>query len=494
MTAAVDSPVVEERRSPPGRRPRAWRMPLVVYVEAQIVLLLWWAGQRPGLLSPDSVRYVIHVTTGPWTADHSVLYDAAVLLSLKVAHSVQLVTLAQTTLYAALLAYFAASVRAMGVPGRWAALPALVLPFLPTFGAFVATLWKDVPFAAAELFLVATILRLLVRRRRPDGGPTWPLLASLFVGLLGVVLFRNNGFLMVPIITAIVAVALPGLRLKVLSIGLAAVAAFYLASRIVYPAAHIVPANSSLSYGVFYGDIAYAYRVAPASFTAADTALMAKEASLAQWRAGGRTCYTSDPLFTKRFDLATADANRAALAKLWLRVAQRTPGVLASSRLCRADIAWNVRPPTGAEVMHGLALAVPKTLYHPQDSLVLPEVARNLQPHPVPVGLGDLAARLRTDVEARPWQWLIYRGGTWCYAAYLGLLVAAYRLGRRDVLAAGAVSLANQLVVLMANPAQLYRYMVGPIFIGMLLLPLVGVRRRPGDLSGPGDLSRRTAS
>lgn len=55
---------------------------LAVYAWSQIVLLLWWAGQFPGLLSYDSTVYVTHVTIGPWPADHSVLYDWFVLLSI----------------------------------------------------------------------------------------------------------------------------------------------------------------------------------------------------------------------------------------------------------------------------------------------------------------------------------------------------------------------------------------------------------------------------
>lgn len=439
---------------------------------------MWWAGQRPGLLSPDSVRYVIHVTSGPWTGDHSVLYDFFVLISLKLVNSVWLVTLAQTVLYAALLGYTAGSVRAMGVPSRWAGMPALVLPVVPTFGAFVATLWKDVAFAAAELFLVATILRLLARRRRSTVESSWPLLASLMVGLLGLVLFRNNGFLMVPIVAGLLAVALTGLRRQMLTLGVAAIVAFYLASDVVYPAAHIKPANSSLTFGIFYSDIAAVYRSSPGSFTAADKRLMMAEASLAHWRHAARNCYTSDPLFTPGFDRTTADQNHVALGKLWLRVARRKPLVVLRTRLCRSAIAWNPLPPPGSPAQFAvLVITVPKTLYHPFEPQVPPpNVRSHLHPHPVSYRLASLLRKAREVVKLRAVSWLFARGATWCYVAYLVLAVAAYRLRRRDILAAGTVSLANQLVVLAANPAQLYRYMVGPIFIGVMLLPLLAAR------------------
>ncbi|MGW0065674.1 hypothetical protein ACWDTT_37970, partial [Streptosporangium sandarakinum] len=58
--------------------------PLACYATGQLVLLGWWLALHPGLMSPDTVSYVRHVTTGPWTATHSVAYDALLRLSLRV--------------------------------------------------------------------------------------------------------------------------------------------------------------------------------------------------------------------------------------------------------------------------------------------------------------------------------------------------------------------------------------------------------------------------
>jgi hypothetical protein len=47
------------------------------------------------------------------------------------------------------------------------------------------------------------------------------------------------------------------------------------------------------------------------------------------------------------------------------------------------------------------------------------------------------------------------------------------------VLSIGTVLLAQQIGIMLDNPAQLYRYMISPIFVGILLIPLFLARQRP---------------
>ncbi len=455
----------------------AWRMPLAVFGWAQLILLVWWAGQWPGLLSRDSVRYVLHVTTGPWTADHSVPYDAAVLAVLTTTHSVAPLTLLQTTAAAAVLAYVAASIRAVGVPGHWAALPALLLPIIPSFGAFVSTVWKDVPFALCELLVIATSARLVAHRhavpdRRDAARTSRRLLAALGAEFAGLVFFRNDGFVAVIVLAVIFSAALAGLRVQVLALAAVALVAFFVAGAVIYPAVGIRKQSSSLAYGTFYADIAIAYAASPGSFTAADKALLARVAPLHDWQTSDN-CYTSDPLFGKRgFNAANADRLRTQLADLWVRTVMRSPTTVTMARLCRSSIGWNVLPPPPDRAHLGEVVgAVPPNLYG--RAKVLPaDVTAGLVPHPLTATLGRLTHVLRKDSGVRILQPVLWRGATWCYVAYVALFVAVRRMRRADLLLVGAVCLAGQLTVIAANPAQLYRYMAGPLFGGMLLAPL----------------------
>lgn len=466
----------------------AWRMPLLVFAWAQLVLLVWWAGQYPGLLSADSVRYVIHVTDGPWVSDHSVLYDTIVLASLKLTHSVGLLTAVQTTAAAGVLAYTAASLHAFGVRARWAAVPALVMPLIPSVGTFFTTVWKDVPFAMCEVLIAATTARLILHRRNAPEGSKSPrgLIVALGAEFLGLVLFRNDGFLMLTVAVVVLAITLTGERIKILAVGAGALVGFALAHSVVYPAAGIKPPAASLSYGLFYADIALAYAEAPRTFTAADRGTMTKAAPLSTWRSADN-CYSSDPLFRrKNFSTVKADQEHAALFSLWTLVLKRTPITVLRARMCRGSVAWNPIPSPVKRTSFGMLVPeVPGNLYHPDiDSLMPPDVAKNLTPHPLNRSLGHFLYSVRVhSIDSRALQSVIWRGSTWCYVAYLLVGFAAWRLRRRSVLAIGGICLANQLTVMAANPAQLYRYMVGPILVGMLLLPLVSIRSPRRDLA-----------
>src|SRR5262249_22041243 len=92
------------------------------------------------------------------------------------------------------------------------------------------------------------------------------------------------------------------------------------------------------------------------------------------------------------------------------------------------------------------------------------------------------AVWLRKLSDTRQFEWVAWRGATWCYLAYLSLILYSRR--RRDlaVLGLGAVVFANQLTVVLDNPSQLVRYMAGPLILGILLLPLAFARPRPAEL------------
>jgi hypothetical protein len=86
---------------------------------------------------------------------------------------------------------------------------------------------------------------------------------------------------------------------------------------------------------------------------------------------------------------------------------------------------------------------------------------------------------LRTRLTDDFWLVLLWRGATWCYLAYLALIVAARRARNWRLLGLAAVPLGNQIMVLVANPAQLYRYMAAGLLVGMLLIPVCAIARRP---------------
>ena len=91
---------------------------------------------------------------------------------------------------------------------------------------------------------------------------------------------------------------------------------------------------------------------------------------------------------------------------------------------------------------------------------------------------------LRRASEVHQLEWLLWRGATWCYVAYLVVWAVARR--RRDwaLLALVAIVAGQQLTVFVDIPTQAFRYMASPIYIGIMLLPLFFARNRVAP-SGP---------
>lgn len=472
-----------------GRVPRRLRLPLATYLTCQLIFLFWWAAFYPGLMNRDSISFVLHVTTGRWVADHSVLYDSLVGLSLHATGDLGALTLAQTAAMSAALAYTVTAFRYLGVPGRWTAVAAVIVAALPPLGSFIVFIWKDVPFAICAYMVVPTLARL-ISLRGPMGWRRDRRVNRLFVVLglemVGMCLFRQNGFAVVMVATMILLFLMRGVRTKLVGAAMAAVGLTLVANLFVYPAAGIKRAPSVLLLAPAYSDIAVAYAERPSSFTAADKQLMARVEPLKRWKASA-DCYNIETASVPGF-LSAATRLKRQLVSLWLRVFVRTPDLILSARLCRGSIAWRVFPGTHRAVAYQYLSRIPRGLF---GTAGLKRVRDNpyradLATRPLSDPLNKAATFLRAASETPQLDWLLWRGATWCYIAYIMIWAFAARRRNWVLLSLAAIIAAQQVVVLVQNPAQVFRYMAAPLYIGIMLIPLFLARDRDTPApSGP---------
>ncbi|MEO3745434.1 hypothetical protein [Plantactinospora sp. B5E13] len=459
-------------RQPDHRRLRPPRIPFGVgtYLLVQAVLLFWWAARYPGLFSPDSLDHVWQATSGNWNTHHPVAYTGLVWLSIQLTGGVGALTLAQCCGLAAALTYAVTGLRRLGGPAWGWTTAAVVVVVLPPVGTFAVCVWKDVPFVICHVFLLGTLARLVDRRRAGAGTPLpGALLGALLAGLTLVCLFRQNGFLVALIVTGLVAVLVRGTALRVLLAGVLAATIALLANWTLLPALGVRDSGSVVAYESFLGDLAVGYDAAPQDFPAADTALMATVAPLAHWR-GSANCYTVDPtVYDPDFDRQAAAAHRDELLSAWWRLVRRAPVTVLEARLCRASVAWR---PTPAGMLSGNPTAWALPIYLERDPRFhTAEVRAVAFTQPVSERASRLADSLSNRI-AGP-EWLLWRGATWAWLAYLVVGLLAWQRRERAVLVLAGLSLGNQLSVLLVNNAQAARYMTAPVVLGILLLPLL---------------------
>lgn len=468
-----------------GRVPVRWRLPLATFLACQAIFLFWWAAFFPALMSYDSAAYVLQVTVGPWANNYSVLYDVFVWLSLHVTGGLAALALAQTVAMSASFGYTVVAFERIGIPGRWTAAAAVIAAALPPTGTFFIFIWKDVPFVICLYLVVPTVAHLVSLREHPDwrhDRRVGRLIAALSLELLGVMLFRLNGFLIVGVAAVVLLIVLPGIRLRLTAAIVAAACVTFLLTFFVYPAVGIEKTPAWEAYSIQYADIAVAYAQRPASFTTADLQTMAQAAPLATWKATAN-CYDSD--WTTRIldSSARSQPLSGQLNALWVRVLKRSPDLVIGARICRGSIAWSVfaGPPSVAANTTTDPTSIDPGLwglaYRPA---MRDNPYRNaMRTQPLSTTLNKAALFLRSVSNTPQLDWLLWRAPFWCYLSYLAVWLFARRRGNWGLLALGAVVLGQQLGVLVDVPDQLFRYMAGPIVIGIMLVPLLFARNQP---------------
>ncbi|MFI9843179.1 hypothetical protein ACIHFD_39505 [Nonomuraea sp. NPDC051941] len=450
-------------------KPRPW-VAIPTFLIIQAVLACWWAAFYPGLFSRDSVLYLSHTVVGPWVSDHSVLYDALLSLSFTKTGDLGAVTFAQTTAMAAALTYLAQSLKALGAPRLPTTLVAMLMPLAPPVGAFSVTLWKDVPFTICAIAVAGVCARIAARR-----AVTVPTLVGLGLLFTTLGLFRANGFLVVGVAVLALLVIVTTMRVRLLLAGTFAAALPLLLTNLVFPQFGIMAPSKTYVYHTAFGDIAVAYRDHPELFTEQDKALMATVAPLTRWWDGG-TCYTINPLIWRRdFSWPQADAHASELLDLWKRLLISEPRMIIDTRLCRGAIAW--RPVQDEFAIGGMTYRFSRR----------PNADTYVGPNKVPDFPGRWVYSLRPkswelNQVADPWltgalapqyDWVLWRGALWAYVSYLAVALGALALRNRYVLGVAAVVAGQQLTVLANISAQDFRYMASPIFVGVLLVPLL---------------------
>ncbi|GIG86355.1 hypothetical protein [Plantactinospora endophytica] len=529
--ATDGSPEPDDHR--PGRdREKPSRLGVLTFALVQAVLLFWWAARYPGLFSPDSLDHVRQAVIGPWNTHHPVSYTALVWLSVRLTGGIGALTLVQTTALAAGLAYAVTGLRRIGGPAWGWATAAVVVVALPPVGIFAVCVWKDVPYVICHVFLLGTVARLLARPRpsatgpggstapaaawsgvplrparggrspEPGGAPgavvrhaapaPWTalrlargirpvpreLLAVLLAELTLICLFRQNGFVVVAIVTVLLAVLLRGMAFRVLLAGVLAATAALLTNWALLPALGVRDSESIVAYEAFLADLAIGYAEQPAEFSAADLTLLAKVAPLAHWRTSA-DCHTVDStVYHPDFDRTVAAAHHEELLSAWRRLVRRSPATVLAARICRGSIAWRPTPSGGLRA-NPTAWALPIYLER-EPRFQRPEVLAVAYSRPLSERASQVADVLSSRVS-QP-EWLLWRGATWAYLGYLTIGLLAWRRRDRTLLALATLSLGNQLSVLAVNNAQAARYMAAPFVLGVLLLPLLasGGPGRPG--------------
>ena len=483
-----------------GRMSAQRRLGLSVLLLCQAVLLVHWAAFWPGLYSPDSFTYVWQVSTGNWVSDHSIAYDSLVWLSLQCTGNLAPLTLLQTIVASLFLADTAVSLHRIGVRGRWTVLAAVIAVAIPSTGTFLVFVWKDVPYVLFSLLVFSGCVRVAAfaaGRTRAKGVPIDRVQARaavwrLTAGFVGVLVFRNNGYPAVIVIALGLLLLIPGIGRRILLIGVGTTVGALLLTLFAYPALGVKLPHEDAVIALNVADIAVAYKDSPESFTPADLKVMEAVAPLSHWSGRAANCWDADWAMASPMNRPAVTAHSSDLLSLWTRVLLRTPMDVVDARLCRSQIAWGVTSgPTRLQGQTSIKIpwVTPSMMRWTYDHSNWSYHGTNIKQSPYwrtlekqrPLwGLNRLNDWERNYSVSSTTGWVgdvVWRGAVWAYVCYALVLRLAWVRRRRVWLALLLPTLGLQLTVMAANPAQVWRYMAGPLLIGLMSLPLATVTR-----------------
>lgn len=427
--------------------------------------MLWWfAAFRPGLMSADALESWRQATEGGWIDLQPPLYTAAMWLSDTIVGSPSLLTLAQSLLLAASIAAVGRALVGLGVDRRLVIAVCAVVVCTPMVGAFSISLWKDIPFTAALLFVLARLIDLISDRAPPSS------IRSVMLWSAFAVVIRQNGILVVGLVLVAVWSAVGPLRRRA-AIALAVCVGVLVAAKFVaYPLLDVAPGPANSEISTFLHDVGSVAAQHPSALDDGDRALLEKVAPVDVWGGAWNRfgCTSANWQFSPEFDWRGLDGAQRRYVGLWLELLREEPTAITRNRLCVGSVAW--RPDS-----HG----------------VLYTVSRGIDPNgfglrtvPVVGWWNDVGVDVLDVLDRDGVQPFVWRAPGWLYAAYAAVGVTAWRRRRPLLLLPLALPAAQQLAVAVLNPAQDARYLMAGLIAAWLLLPMAALRiARPGESS-----------
>ncbi|MDW8146905.1 MAG: DUF6020 family protein [Roseiflexaceae bacterium] len=453
------------------------------------MLLVFW----PGLLSLDSIDQWAQMLSGQYNDAHPAFHTLTMRVLTLLWLSPAAVALAQIS---ALALAFGLALRELALLGveKWVQIVLTALFALsPVNNLMVITLWKDIPYAIAMLFVFWALLRVW----RTDGAwlRSWRALVVIGAALAALALYRHNGApTALLILPTFLLVGRQARWRRVAAIGGVALVLVLIVKVGVYRALDVVPTPQWFARQVQIHQMG-AFVTHSEHLGGSDRMMLERLLPFDQWRSR-YSCYGLNPLLygEPRPNVGFFDAHVREFTELWQQLALRDPATLIQHQSCLTTLIWRVTQPDDGylatypgpnapyvrEVLESLRSRLPVHLKNSALGLlpesVFPEVRDALIP------------QLRI-LEHPEWIWLIWRPALYFYITLWCVAIVCVRC--RSWLLAGLSLpvLAQSLIWMLLLTVQDFRfqyptYIIGLLAPGLLFIPTSAVK---GSQPIPGD-------
>lgn len=437
---------------------------------AFLPLFIWWLGWYPAFLTSDSLDQLGQVQSGEISNFHPASHTITMWVITRFWDNAAAISLVQIIVLALLLGLIAKRLRELGTPLWLAVAAAWVVGISPAVGPTAMTLWKDIAFTHAFLWVFAELL-LLARLREAYWRNAWnPLRLGTALALLW--LLRHNGVVTMLGVLAVLAIMNRRNLRRLTPVVLTVAGALLLVQG---PVFWLFSVNRSTPTAaeVMVPVVASSFAHEPDNFTTGEVALLASIAPLDVWRSR-YDCANFDPLrFDAGFGVGVIRQDPGPVLELGLRTMWRDLDTSLGLLWCRAEFL--------------LLPGQPDDAYLQRPPFRIPDNALGIERSPRWSVAADLTRNVFIRAGSPSWLWLTWRPALVIWTTLATYAALAWRGNRALLLPASLLGF--QLLNVAAFSLNHEFRFAFPLYVaGILSLPLWWFVAHPGSLAreGPG--------
>jgi len=379
-----------------------------------------------------------------------------------------MVAATQVAVLSGVVGWALASMRRIGLPTGTAWLISGAVALFPANGITVITLWKDIPYAITVLVFGVIILREVDGRNSLiDKRRGWVLVA----GVAALMSLYHHAGLMI----AIGSLGILWLAKRQRAIIGAALMVLIVVA-VVQGGLYRAIGVSGTEHSGITGAVTHHIAAHLANGTELTTQEQSRVAELIPIT--GSSWYDCEQInsmvFNPNFDVNSMHEQAADARSLWWSLFTRDPGVDLDHLACKSHIVWHIRQVPGGH--HYVTQLVQRA----DGVSTILENDLGLKLDPIVSSLTGPLADVIINTQRPLVSWFFWRGALFLYVLVLGAAVAAVRARDWRYWAIVAPPVLVAVTLVLAAPAQDYRYMYPVVLSGMILGPylLFGVARR----------------
>jgi len=425
-----------------------------------IMLMIFW----PGILTNDSLGQWKQMVTGNFNDWQSAVYSLLIFFLTRIWNSPAVVALAQIILLAVVAAY---GLRVFEENGAhplvmWGL--SLLFAFFPVSMIFMSTIWKDIPYAVAFLWLTIILLQIYLS----NGGwiRNWKHVFALGISAICVALFRKNGIaISVSVLVILIFVYFRYWKAFCASAGLFIL--LYLAvTGPLYSTMQIADESTGQSNLIFLHHIA-AHVNAGTELTEEESTYLGSFLPLSEW---DYWCYyvgpiSYGPVFNRQAFLASGKENSSLAIDLLIR----NPLVDINHTLCASELVWRISNSHGyMKSTHGFY-----SWGDEKEGWVVPNEFGIEEASLFPQLINPFMTWLRGFGFADDYLVWYLRPALYLYLTLFSISIALLRDADWRVWVVGLPVFSQSAVLFLISFAPAFRYQFGTCLAGMLLLGLL---------------------